>query len=166
MVMVYDMMMVPVVVMVPYMMMGWCVRCSMLVLGMLVQVLAMRMVLRVLGMLVRMGLVCVHWVRLMGLDRVLLQLMGVRVLVQMTVGGCRDDWLDLGSLSFPVAIIPLHPFLLFPAPRVPNTPIRSSNRLGTPSRISRSHVRAKLPFPLSFSHLSLTLYRQLSVTWG
>lgn len=74
----YDVMVVPVVVMLPYMMVRWCVRCSMLVLGVLVRMLSMRMVvLRVLGMLVRMRLVCVHWVRLMRLDRMLLQLVAM-----------------------------------------------------------------------------------------
>ena len=168
-VVVDDVMMVPVVVMLPYMMVGWYVRCSVLVLGMLVRVLAMRMV--VLGMLVRMGLVCVHWMRLMRrLDSVLLQLVGMRVrmrmLVQMTVGGCRDNRLDLGSISFPVAFTSLNAFLFFSAPRVPDAPIHASSRLGTPSRISRSHVKAKLPFPLPLSHLSLALRRHFPITWG
>lgn len=90
----------------------------------------------------------------------------MEMLVQMTVGGCWDNRLDLGSLSLPVAFIPLNPFLLFPAPRVPNTPIRASSRLGTPSRKSGSQVRAKLPFSLSLSQLSLTLGHQFPVTWG
>ena len=169
MVVVYDVMVVPVMVMLPHMMVRWCV----LVLGMLVRMLSVGMVvLRVLGMLVRMRLVGVHWVWLMRrLDRVLLQLMGMgvrmRMLLQMTVGGCRDNWLGLRSLSLPVAFTPLGPFLVFSAPYVPNTPIHASTRLGAPRRKSGSHVRAKLPFPVPVSqHLPLALCRQFPVTWG
>lgn len=97
----YDVVMVPVMVMLPDVMMRWCMRCCVLVLSMLMRK-------------VMMGLVCAHWMRLM--RRLRWVLMGMRVWMQMAVSRCWDNRLGLRPLSLSISFIslPLFSVACFP----------------------------------------------------